>query len=544
MLKKVFLFLNTIRYLKYIQISNRVKRKLFKPKFQIKVTPNVANFENSFQPFIIKQQKMLGTNVFKFLNQEFSINTAADWNSKTQEKLWLYNLHYFDDLNALNSTHRKNLHIGLIQKWIKENPPGSGIGWEPYPTSLRIINWIKWFLVNKIEQKEWLDSLAIQVRFLDQSLEYHLLGNHLFVNAKALVFAGLYFEGSEANAWYKLGMDIFNKELSEQVLSDGGNFELSPMYHAIFLEDLLDVINIHKAYDKELPKFPFSKALKMIDWINNMTHPDGGVSFFNDSVENIAPTLKDLLSYSERLNILYDKSKKNQLIHLKESGYIKVHKNDLVIIADVANIGSDYIPGHGHADALSFELSLFKKRVIVNSGISTYESGYDRILQRGTLSHSTITLDNTNSSEIWGAFRVARRAKVFDINYSQQGDAIRFSACHDGYKKLDGMIKHCRKWNISDRSVEIIDNILGNGKHTVTSVLPIHPAVIFNKIGNDYVDFQIDGNKVQINFEGKGFLEVKNANYHPEFGLSIANKQLIYNYNGSVPYKVIIKISW
>ena len=88
----------------------------------------------------------------------------------------------------------------------------------------------------------------------------------------------------------------------------------------------------------------------------------------------------------------------------------------MVIIADVADIGPDYIPGHGHADVLSFELSLFGKRVIVNSGISTYELSEDRYKQRSTELHSTITIDNKNSSEVWGGFRVANRAKVFDIN--------------------------------------------------------------------------------------------------------------------------------
>jgi hypothetical protein len=38
----------------------------------------------------------------------------------------------------------------------------------------------------------------MQVRFLRKRLEVHLLGNHLFANAKALVFAGLYFSGDEA----------------------------------------------------------------------------------------------------------------------------------------------------------------------------------------------------------------------------------------------------------------------------------------------------------------------------------------------------------
>ncbi|MFB1490650.1 MULTISPECIES: heparinase II/III family protein [unclassified Thiocapsa] len=46
-----------------------------------------------------------------------------------------------------------------------------------------------------------------------------------------------------------------------------------------------------------------------------------------------------------------------------------------VALLDVAPIGPDYLPGHAHADTLSFELSLFGQRVIVNGGTSRYRIG-------------------------------------------------------------------------------------------------------------------------------------------------------------------------
>jgi len=113
------------------------------------------------------------------------------------EKLWLYNLHYFDDLVSCDAENKRELHSGWIKKWVQENPPGEGNGWEPYPTSLRIVNWIKWGVAGNCLSDEVLHSLAVQARYLLKKLEYHLLGNHLFANAnanaKALIFAGLFF---------------------------------------------------------------------------------------------------------------------------------------------------------------------------------------------------------------------------------------------------------------------------------------------------------------------------------------------------------------
>ena len=66
-------------------------------------------------------------------------------NNKKFSKLWLYNLHYFDDLNSnIQSSYKNELRVNLVYKWIDNNTSFHGIGWEPYPTSIRIVNWIKW----------------------------------------------------------------------------------------------------------------------------------------------------------------------------------------------------------------------------------------------------------------------------------------------------------------------------------------------------------------------------------------------------------------
>jgi len=544
MFNKGLLLFNTVKYLKVGQVLNRVKRKFIKPKVNLFDIPESSYPLSKIKPVIQCSQRMYGESNFKFLNKEFTLKIPEDWNAKNQDKLWLYNLHYFDDLNAINSEQRTIWHGNLIQNWIDDNPLGFGNGWEPYPSSLRIVNWIKWSLLSGDLKKEWLDSLAIQTRFLSQNLEYHLLGNHLFTNAKALIFSGLYFQGSEADEWYQSGVLILNKELPEQVLADGGNFELSPMYHAIFLEDLMDIINVHQVYEKKLPDNIVSKVIQMLKWLENMCHPDGEIAFFNDSTLNVAPTLDKLLDYTNRLNITYSDSHENQLTYLKDSGYIRVNREGLVIIADVAEIGPSYIPGHGHADALSFELSLFGGRVFVNSGISTYESGFERNIQRGTQSHSTITVDDNDSSEIWGGFRVAKRAKVFNINNAKEDGNFKFSACHDGYKRLKGRPIHCREWNVSENLLEIMDKITGSGKHKITSTLPLHPEVVVGNIHDNSVELVIRGKKIKVSFEGKGLLLVEASHYHPEFGLSVNNKQIVYSYNDNLPFKATIRISW
>ena len=156
-----------------------------------------------------------------------------------------YNLHYFEGLlSSQTSVDLKEKHIG---RWIAENPFSKGIGWEPYPLSLRVVNWIKWAWLNEdINVKDFDKSLASQINYLYKNLEYHLLGNHLLENAKALIFGGCYFQGKNAKKWLNKGLKILLKELKEQILDDGGHFELSPMYHILIFELVLDLLALAK----------------------------------------------------------------------------------------------------------------------------------------------------------------------------------------------------------------------------------------------------------------------------------------------------------
>jgi len=489
---------------------------------------------------------MVGYQTFCFLNDTHEIADAADWNNKQWPKLWLYNLHYFEDLTAVGAEQRTDWHQALIQRWINENPVGQGNGWEPYPSSLRIVNWIKWGLVGNALEEAWLNSLAVQVRYLRNNLETHLLGNHLFANAKALCFAGLFFDGDEAESWYQAGQTLIVQEMAEQLCDDGGNFERSTMYHNIFLEDLLDLVNIHRAYDKTLPAGVLSSIAPMFEWLQAMCHPDGEISFFNDAALDVTPTVSEIKNYGGRLSLLplLGGAEKAEIVDLPSSGYSRVEMGDAIALIDRAAVGPDYLPGHAHADTLSFELSLFGKRVIVNSGTSVYGTGEQRQIERGTASHSTVLIDGENSSEVWGGFRVARRAYVTERVNQEYEHSIRLVGCHNGYKRLTGKPQHCREWLFEEGALQISDQITGQGTHQAVVIFPLHPDVVLQSTQHDQCDLLVDGKPVKIAFEDDGVLEVVEGCYHPEFGLSINNHHLYYKVKMDLPIRIRTRISW
>ena len=145
MIKIILLYIHTIKYLRFVQIFNRIKRKYFKPKPIILVgkTQNIA--EKYWITHFYEKRSLFKKNRCVFLNQHHQINSITDWNNSNKSDLWTYNLHYFNDLNAFDTENRCNLQIKWIDKWVNENPIGIGKGWDPYPISIRTVNWIKGF---------------------------------------------------------------------------------------------------------------------------------------------------------------------------------------------------------------------------------------------------------------------------------------------------------------------------------------------------------------------------------------------------------------
>ena len=61
--------------------------------------------------------------------------------------------------------------------------------------------------------------------------------------------------------------------------------------------------------------------------------------------------------------------------HLKSSGFFVWREEQNYLVMDAGQVGPNYLPGHAHADTLSFECSINGEQVIVNSGISEYQIG-------------------------------------------------------------------------------------------------------------------------------------------------------------------------
>lgn len=519
---------HTVKYIKPGQLFNRLLRGRRKPRRLRGKAPVPVAPRRPWRVQAALPASLPVDGLATFLNES---GPLYDWQNPHKSQLWLYNLHYFDDLTAAGYTHRQGVHRDMIERWMADNPPFDGVGWEPYPLSLRIVNWIKWLLLGNEPVAGLSENLAQQAHALSQQVEYHLRGNHLLANAKALVFAGTFFRGKAPARWLKSGLQLLDEQLDEQLLKDGGHFERSPMYHNIILLDLLDLIQLGQLYREAdiarwLPRLR-AAAAGMAGWTESMLHPDGQIPFFNDAAFGITPEPRAILEYGRELGVL-PSSVDSTVRHFDESGYIVVQGHEQLALLDVAPIGPDYIPGHAHADTLSFEWSLFGHRVLVNSGTSEYGLSNERMRQRGTAAHNTVLVRGENSSEVWAGFRVARRAVPFDVKLGVAGECSVVKASHNGYHRLFPQVTHTREWRVMPGVFEVSDSLVGWYRHAV-AYFHFHPAIRVVACGEHFSCTLPGGRRCEVRVTG-GSAVIEASSWHPEFGISQPSQRLAINF--------------
>lgn len=445
-MKSLSLYYNTLRYLKIRQVLFRLfylarNKTNFKKSTYKASWPEIKLKPVSLLPPVDRPKTYLGPGTFRFLSFTKSFNGIIDWNYPDYGKLWTYNLNYFDFLNQNEISREDGLEL-MVQFMASEGDLRDGK--EPYPTSLRLVNWLKFVYRHNIRNHKINDFMLHDLHNLSRNIEYHLMANHLLENAVALTIGGYCLK---QQAIYRKGMQLLTSELAEQICLDGGHYEKSPMYHQILLDRLLDVVNFLDAGDTIR-----SPATNMLSWLEAITFSDGSIPYFNDSMPGIAPSTAQLNNYARNLGIRPKKATPG------DSGYRKLATDDFELIADGGSMGPAYQPGHGHNDAGSFILYVRGKPLITDTGTSTYEPCYRRSYERSVRSHNTTHPEDIEPSEIWGSFRVGRRETVEIINESFAGFEIT--------RLLPTEPKHVfvRTFNCHDDSIEISDRTNAAGK--------------------------------------------------------------------------------
>lgn len=501
---------------------------------------------------------------FSFLGQTRELGFPPCWDEPSASHLWRYNLHYFEWLWALEWNEAR---VACLD-WIARHPIGRRrVGWEPYAVSLRLQNWLAYFFLRHrdrtladagLADALW-QSAARQARWLCLRIEKHIAGNHVLENAVALFLVGSCFDGAEPQAWEQAGSLLLGREVREQFLSDGVHYERSPSYHVRLLYALTLVLAVGSPEVRELVLPVVALGLRVL---GHVVHPDGEVAQIGDSARRLQPRPSALAEFAGRVGVPPPGNPSAGPFALPEAGFYGFHgEGGDYLVVDAGPVGPDHQPGHSHADFGTFELSVGGRRLVVDTGVGSYQDARIRAYARATAAHNTLEIAGQNQAEMWGAFRVGRRYVPRVPAWEPAPASARLVVEHDGYAHLPGSPVHRRsvRWWLGESvegegrgRLEITDQLTGGaGTEAEPAVVRLlfEPGLdlVRDGVGWSVVERGGEGVLARLSCRAAGgepwpAQQVVTVPVFPEFGVVRGSRALVIEGVGADPVRV--ELAW
>ncbi len=394
----------------------------------------------------------------------------------------------------------------LVRHWMVENPPGEGPNWScAMEPALRAVNWI-WLLL-LLRSTGWLEpelmeamlpALWDHARFVEANLEGRpglRNSNHYLADGLGLLYLGRFFApSSRARGWVRRGGAILWSELPRQVLPDGVNHEMTTSYHRLVAEMYLHAVMLERGAGTPPPAIVEERLRRMVIFAAHYLRPDGLAPAWGDQDDarvvpfavrppgdhgHILEAGRVLLgvevpspSPAGRFEAVWLTASAPSVSRPGSVGSRAFpHAGVYVLRNDGDHVFFDCGPygAHGHADALSFELSANGRPIVVDSGTYSYTLSLEvRDAFRCTAAHNTVTLANRDSSLLeanclWGSRRGARVA-VRRLELDDSRDLV--EAEHYGYLHLPQRAIHRRRLVLDkvSRTLVVADEIEGRGE--------------------------------------------------------------------------------
>ncbi len=372
----------------------------------------------------------------------------ALWAAPSMGLDWLAALHGFAwlrDLRVAGGEPAREAARKLTADWIARFGRWHRLPWRPDVLAARIAAWIAGadLILHGAEpafRAAFLATLARQGRHLLRSGPGGLEGGRRLTVLKGQVFAACVLFGGGRRLARALAR--LEAELGRQVLADGGHVERSPAQQFAVLRDLVDIRAMLQAGDHAVPHALQRAIDRMAPMLRFFRHGDGGLALFNDSGEGEAWLVDMVLTRAEAPG--------KPLASAPHSGFERIAVNRTLVIADT---GAPPPPGardHTFAGTLSFEMSVGKERLVVNCGGGPGLGTSWRQGLRASAAHSTLTLADTNSTEILEApgrgSEIGKHPRRVACARTEAEGATWLEATHDGYVRGFGLVHRRRLW--------------------------------------------------------------------------------------------------
>ena len=417
-----------------------------------------------------------------------------------------------------------------LESWFASCPYRTGANWSSaLEVGIRLINWaVTWQLLDGVQsplfdgaqgarlRRRWLDSVYQHAEFVRGYFSlYSSANNHLIGEAAGLFIAAVTWpHWPAAKVWLSTSKDILEREAQRQNAPDGVNREQAVAYHH-FVLDLLLICLLAGKQNKVWFSVPYEATLEaMLEYLASIMDVSGHVPMFGDSddaqVLRLTPdddfcSYRSLLAtgailfqsgeFKRKAGSLDDKtrwllgSQADALFDAQNVATAKLPmrqnfplggyyilgcdfetENEVRLTVDAGPLGFQSIAAHGHADALSFTLSVGGLEFFIDPGTYAYHTqGPWRRYFRGTSAHSTVRVDKQDQSEPGGNFMWLHKARAGCSLWASTSDEDLFEGWHNGYQRLADPVMHRRRITLrkQERRITIEDTLHMSASHDI-----------------------------------------------------------------------------
>ncbi len=408
-----------------------------------------------------------------------------------------------------------------IREWMEANPPGVGINWaSSLEVALRLISWCWTLCLLKGSAAlspelfaQVLEGIGTHASHVERYLSHYFSPNtHLTGEALGLFYAGTVFTGLRpAGRWRELGRRILIEQSERQVFPDGVYFEQSTCYQRYTAEIYLHFLILAARNAVAIPEEIGERTERLLDFLLAISRPDGSIPQIGDgdagcllplgpgasddfrgvfstaaavfgrsdyawAAGGFSPETLWLLGTTglrafEALRPTHPSPAPSRVF--AGGGYAVMQsrweQEGHQLIFDVGPLGCPVSGGHGHADLLSIQCSVFGQPYLLDPGTYCYTA--DQIWRnffRSTAAHSTVLIDGVGQADPAGPFAWEARPSARLRRWVSTDAFDLADGEHDAYRRLPDPVVHRRRVVfVKPRYWVVVDDLDGAKEHRV-----------------------------------------------------------------------------
>ncbi|MBA3667460.1 MAG: heparinase II/III family protein [Sphingomonas sp.] len=417
---------------------------------------------------LLAGRMILGSESISLAEVDFNaISTDGPLAREVQSFNWLRDL-------AASASREKGARLAeaIAGRWLIAHGTRVDGAWAPELWGERILFWAAYapYILSSRDggyRSALLNTLARGARHLDSMADKAAPGLPRITAWAGVVVAALTLQGGLPRL--SRGESGLMRALSAAQFEDGGLMSRSPQEQMLLVDRLGLVRAAYFAAKQTQPDALENAAAAALAALHGVTMGDHALSSWQGGNPGDPARLAALI---EGCGL-----RARPLRQARGWGYQRLSALGTVIVVDAAPPPPPRMAAMGCASTLALEISDGAQRLVVNCGgpgpVSSELSHELVQALRTTAAHSTLVLDDTNSTAILPDGSLGKGVADVIIDRSEDNDCSRIEASHDGYARGFGLI-HQRRISLGNDGKEVRgeDRLTAKGRRKIREAAP------------------------------------------------------------------------